>query len=426
MADISTQLAGVKMRTPFGVSPHNLDKVWFPGRKATDLYKKYLDAGVGFIYIPAILPGEPSKEEINLDFPTLFKNQQYVGRWLRVKENRQMIGHYFSGKNLFNFLPWAEELINSLKPKLPKDVPIICQIIVHDPNPEAWAAQTEKVQNLGADLIELNTGCPLGAMSRTDNIILPPEARWGMMMGVSPEVLFPVLEAVSEVAKVPVGFKLTPESGYPRMLYIVEEAVKRGIKYVVTTHKYLAVAPPDIYNGGCGKWAALDGFNPICDVGGATLRFSMYKATALISKSIPGIDCFAGGGITAPEHVAEAIMLGAKATQALTGIVQHGIKFISNTNKWLSEYMDKCGYDGINDYRGIGLPYIKGAGEVEFQYHVARFNTKKCSGCGKCAESYCPAISMNNSLPVIDEGKCSACAMCTTICPNDAIEIVTR
>ena len=148
MADISTQLAGVKMRTPFGVSPHNLDKVWFPGRKATDLYKKYLDAGVGFIYIPAILPGEPSKEEINLDFPTLFKNQQYVGRWLRVKENRQMIGHYFSGKNLFNFLPWAEELINSLKPKLPKDVPIICQIIVHDPNPEAWAAQTEKVQNL--------------------------------------------------------------------------------------------------------------------------------------------------------------------------------------------------------------------------------------------------------------------------------------
>lgn len=114
-------------------------------------------------------------------------------------------------------------------------------------------------------------------------------------MGVAPEVLFPVIEAVTAVAKVPVGFKLTPESGYPRMMYLVEEAQKRGIKYVVTTHKYFAVAPPDIWNGGRGRWPAVGGMNPLCDMGGATLPFSMYKATALIAKNLPGIDCFAGG-----------------------------------------------------------------------------------------------------------------------------------
>ena len=190
--------------------------------------------------------------------------------------------------------------------------------------------------------------------------------------------------------------------------------------------QYFAVAPPDIYNGGRGRWPAVGDYNPLCDMGGATLRFSMYKATALISKNIPGIDCFAGGGITAPEHVAEAVMLGAPAAQCLTGIVQHGIKFLGKTNEWLSDYMDQCGYSSLEEFRGMGLQYIKGAAEIEFDYQVASIDHQKCSRCGKCAESYCPAISVHDHRPSVDPHYCSACAMCTTICPNDAISIVKR
>jgi len=426
MADISTKLAGVKMRTPFGVSPHNLDKPWFPGKKAAELYLKYVEAGAGFVYIPAIIPGEPTKAEKDLDFEALHKSQQYVGRWLKAKEGERMLGHFYSAKNLFNYLSWAEELINELKPKLPKDVPIIGQVIVHDLNPEAWVKHVKTVEALGVDLIELNTGCPLGAMSTMDTKDLPPEAKWGMMMGVSPEVLFPVLETVAEAASVPVGFKLTPESGYPRMMYIVEEAAKRNIKYVVTTHKYFAVAPPDIYNGGRGKYPGVGDANLLCDVGGATLRFSMYKATALVSKNIPGIDCFAGGGIMRPEHVIEALMLGAPAAQCLTGIVSGGIKFITKCNKFLEDYLDEYGYKSVSDIVGMGLPYIKGASEVEFEYYVATIDEEKCTKCGKCAESYCPAISMEGGKPFVDARYCSSCAMCTTICPADAIRVLPR
>ncbi|RPJ50247.1 MAG: hypothetical protein EHJ95_07490, partial [Methanobacteriota archaeon] len=66
MADISTSLAGVRMRSPFGISPHNLDKLWFPGKKAADLFMKYVDAGAGFVYVPAIVPGEPTQAEKDL------------------------------------------------------------------------------------------------------------------------------------------------------------------------------------------------------------------------------------------------------------------------------------------------------------------------------------------------------------------------
>ncbi|MHB8279978.1 MAG: hypothetical protein ACYDIA_20350, partial [Candidatus Humimicrobiaceae bacterium] len=86
MIDISTKLAGIKMRSPIGVSPHNLDKPWFPGKKAAECFMKYVDAGAGFIYIPAIVPGEPTKYEKELDFEGLFKNQKYVGRWMRINE----------------------------------------------------------------------------------------------------------------------------------------------------------------------------------------------------------------------------------------------------------------------------------------------------------------------------------------------------
>lgn len=424
--DISTNLAGVKMRSPFGVSPHNLDKPWFPGKKAAELFKKYVDAGAGFIYLPAIVPGEPTQAEKDLDFETLFKSGQYVGRWLKVKTNgKSMMGQVYTAKNLFNFLPWAKELVDNLKPYLPQDVPIIGQMLVHDCDPAKWGEHVKDMEALGVDLIELNTGCPVGMMCFTDGQNIPPEFKWGMSMGVSPEILFPVLKSVLENTRLPVGFKLTPESGYPRMMVLVEEAQKMGIKYVVTTHKYFAVAPPDIWNGGKTQYPAVSA-NVLSDIGGPALRFSMYKATALISKNIHGIQTFAGGGIVSPEHVAEAIMLGANACQTLAGIVDGGIKFITKTNEWLKDYMEKCHYQRIDDFRGIALQHLKGAGETEFYYYVAKPDYDICTGCGKCAESYCPAITMAGDRPVVDAKYCSCCAMCNCICPVDAFSYVPR
>lgn len=429
--DISTTLAGVYMRSPFGVSPHNLDKAWFPGSKAAELYMKYVNAGAGFVYIPAIVPGEPTEWEKKLDFKSLFENQQYVGRWLKVKEGNTVIAHIYTAKNLFNYYSWAEELIRSLRKNLPDGVPIILQALCHTPDPEIWEKHVRNLSELEPDIIELNTGCPVGLMGVVDSKKLP-EAKWGMAMGAAPEVLFPVMRVVKKAVDIPVGFKLTPEAGYPRMLYIVEEAANIGLKYVVTTHKYFAIAPPDIWNGGKPLYPALDANCP-GDIGGPALRFSMYKATAMISLNIPQIECFAGGGITRPEHVVEAIMLGAKACQTLTGIVMGGIKFISEVNKFLKSYMEKCGYTKIDEFLGIALKYIKSTHEVVFPYHTAKIDYDKCIRCGKCGESYCPAIELvedskdhRRKLPKINIQLCSSCGMCAFICPVDAIYYTPR
>lgn len=50
--------------------------------------------------------------ERNLGFATLFGSQQYVGCWLKIKvDGKSVLGHIYTAKNLFNFLPWAEELM---------------------------------------------------------------------------------------------------------------------------------------------------------------------------------------------------------------------------------------------------------------------------------------------------------------------------
>ncbi|MHA1269278.1 MAG: 4Fe-4S binding protein [Candidatus Helarchaeota archaeon] len=55
--------------------------------------------------------------------------------------------------------------------------------------------------------------------------------------------------------------------------------------------------------------------------------------------------------------------------------------------------------------------------------YIAKVNDE-CIGCETCIEK-CPmeAISINNSLAVIDESRCIGCGVCSHLCPQSAIDI---
>jgi hypothetical protein len=203
--DISTSVAGVKMRSPFGVSSHDMDKIWFPGRKLSDLFMKYVEAGAGFIISPAIIPGEPLKEEINGEWLQLMR-KMYYGRWLKIDNGRSCV---WAGHTLQHTLSYFDDWLEALKPRLPKDVPILGQALVYDFDPEAWAKHAKRMEASGVDMIEVNAGCPCDAMKSDASIELPDEAKYGMVMGTEPDLLAPIIQAVVESVDVPVGFKLT-------------------------------------------------------------------------------------------------------------------------------------------------------------------------------------------------------------------------
>ena len=200
---------------------------------------KFVDAGAGFIISPAIKPGDPLPEEISGEWLKLYR-KQYYGRWCKVEPGTTV----WAGHSLQLCMNFYEEWIEFLKPRLPKDVPILAQSLVYDFDPDEWVKHSKLLEDMGADMIEINAGCPCDAMKGEAGISLPEEAKYGMMMGTEPDLLCPIIEAVSKACKVPVGFKMTGEMAYPRFPLIAEKAIQAGAKWIVANHMSLAVAPP--------------------------------------------------------------------------------------------------------------------------------------------------------------------------------------
>lgn len=48
--------------------------------------------------------------------------------------------------------------------------------------------------------------------------------------------------------------------------------------------------------------------------------------------------------------------------------------------------------------------------------------TDKCKNCKMCLKAGCPAITVKNGKPVVDQTQCNGCTLCMNICPFEAIE----
>lgn len=281
-------------------------------------------------------------------------------------------------------------------------------------------------------MIEINGGCPIDPMSRKLGQEVPPGEEFGMFIGYSPRYVKPIVEAVVQAVKIPVGVKMTPQAGYPGMLVVIDAAIKAGAKYVQTTHTPMAVLPPDIYNDGKGSWPLLKGIgaNPIATVGGGeAVRIHNYYYTAMARSFFSQeVDIVGSGGIVSGEHVIQTIMLGAGAVTIASAFLWHGVSQVKKITKFVTDYMNRYGYKTVRDLQGHALQYIKPWPEIADQARqlklVANVDLFKCIGCGICADNLCNAVYMEDGFPKIIADNCSACGLCQMCCPEDAITLV--
>ena len=224
------------------------------------------------------------------------------------------------------------------------------------------------------------------------------------------------------------GAKLTPDAGYPGILKVLDVCHQGGARYVDIFHQTLAIAPPDIYNGGKGPYLTTDGWNPIGMMSGEWNSCHSFKGAALASMHFPGLEIFSGGGITRPEHVIQNIMFGARAVETLSGIFFRGNPFIRQSLNFLKNYMEMQGYKTLDDFRGIGMQYLTTGEEVFKRTRHLKFKAEtdeaKCTGCGLCADTVCPASYIEDRIGKIDPEKCNGCGLCLFICPDGARKIV--
>lgn len=432
--DISTDMGGCYCSSPITVGSHDPDKPWYPATSLArwvGLFKKYEEAGAGHLITPSIVP-EPYEEP--KEFFAHKGRRHFIGRWLPYhyrdwRGNRNLSAGYFWTGPTSIFVKKKEggELVKGMVETIDQEkCPIMANVLVdiNSTNTDIWVEHSKWYEDLGVKTLELNFGCPCGAFE------LPPgipaeDVKFGMLLGVMPNMIQQITSAVVKNTKIPVYVKITPETGYPGIVMAAEAAMKGGAVGVVTTHMGFSVPPPDIYGDPPGKtpWPFMKSFPP-ATIAGPAERFFMYKGVAYVHANFPNLEIEAGAGIVHPEHVIEAIFLGAKTAQSFSGIVWNGINFLKRTNEFLRTYMAERGFRTIEDFRGFTIKkYFKALELDDFIPSYAAVDQGRCIKCGVCFNNWCPAISEDKQSATINPEECSGCAMCSMICPVGAIHL---
>ena len=233
----------------------------------------------------------------------------------------------------------GEKLIRGILQKVDTEkCPLAGSVVVHPSatEPSRWVEHAKWFEEIGVQTLELN-------LTLENSTILSKR----------------IQEIVIEIAKnthIPCYVKITPETGFPGILMAAGASKEAGAKGVVTTGMGLSVPPPDIYGDPPGKtpWTFLKTYPP-ATIAGPAERFFMYNSVAHVHANFPDLNIEAGAGIVHPEHVVEAIFLGAKTVQSFSGMMWNGINFLTRVNEFLRNYMAEPGFRTIEEFRGFTI-----------------------------------------------------------------------
>jgi dihydropyrimidine dehydrogenase (NAD+) subunit PreA len=241
--------------------------------------------------------------------------------------------------------------------------------------PEAWHDIIRKIEDTGADGIELNYGCPHGMSERG----------MGAAVGQVPEYCEQITRWVMEVAKIPVIVKLTPN--ITNVVSPARAAIAAGANALSLINTINSICGVDLETlelspsiGGKGGHGGYAGpvVKPI-----ALNMVASLGTDDVVSKSALPISGM--GGISTWKDAAEFLLLGARSLQVCTAVMHYGFRIIDDLCEGLSEWMDSKGFRSLSDFRGASLPRISDFKNFDLSFRaVARIDESKCIKCDLC------------------------------------------
>ena len=398
MADLRTNLAGIKSPNPF----------WLASAPPTNS---------GYQIMKAFDTGWGGAVWKTLGVPVVNVSSRYGSVNYRDK---RMVG--FNNIELITDRPLRDNLreISEVKKRFPEHA-VIASLMVE--TREEWHNIVRDVENAGADGIELNFGCPHGMCERG----------MGSAVGQEPKVLQMIVEWVKEVAKIPVITKLTPNiSDITRPARAARAGGSDAISLINTIQSIVGVdidqfVPYPIVDGKSTNGG-------YCGPAVKPIALNMVKNCAQhpeVNLPISGI-----GGVENWRDAVEFILLGATSVQVCTAVMHFGFGIIRDLKSGLERYMDEKGFKTLEDFRGKALPNIKHWEDLNLKYKVtASINESKCIGCQlcytACEDGAHQAIALStdpaNRIPSIIDENCVGCNLCSLVCPvEDSITMERR
>lgn len=411
MADLSINFAGIRSPNPFWLASA-------PPSNSGYQVNKAFEAGWGGAVWKTI--GAPV-----LNISNRYGGLTIGGQRLMAINNVELISDRPLEVNLRE--------IAEVKRLWPDRAVIVSAMVEADP--KAWQDIIMKIEDTGADGIELNYGCPQGMSERG----------MGAAVGQVPEMCQMNTAWVTSMTRLPVIVKLTPN-----ITHIVEPAHAalaggaHALSLINTINSIMRVdldslqITPNIGGRGTHGGYAGPAVKPIA----LNLLTELMTDPTVLRSGVPisGI-----GGISNWRDAAEFLLLGATSLQVCTAVMHYGFRIVEDMIDGLSNWMDEKGFATIYDVAGKSLPQVSTFNDLDLSYQaVARIDPEKCIQCNLCyvacndtahqcidliapdgavvAPGYDPRVNgkqvaVTRPTPKVREEDCVGCALCYNVCP---------
>jgi dihydroorotate dehydrogenase (fumarate) len=271
--------------------------------------KKIEDAGAGAVVLKSIF-----EEEIYFEFAEEFNK---LGP---MDNNLEFLDYYdyeIRKGNLVRYL----DLIQEAKKEL--SIPVIASI--NCITAQEWAFFAKKIEDAGADAIEINMFILPSNLSQTSQD--------------NESLYFDIISRLSSKVKIPLSLKISPY--FSNLGGMIRDLSFSEIKGLVLFNKFYS---PDI---DIDKMT-LDSSNVFSHKDDYTLPLRWIG----MMSNRANCDLAASTGIHDWQAVVKLLLAGANVVQIVSAMYIHGIPIFSRITEQISEWMTKKNYNDIKDFRG--------------------------------------------------------------------------
>jgi dihydropyrimidine dehydrogenase (NAD+) subunit PreA len=405
MANLRTNFLGVEIKNPVGVTSCD-----FGGN--TRLAKRVIDQGIGWLV---------GKTVHKIDGPHRWPRPYFYS----LKKFGPELRDSWTCSQMFHNMPYEQWLETegpaTLKLCRENDCLFIPSVSGIGTDPDTWIPFCKDMENMGCDMIELDTGGPhatFGAVAAHKDV--------GAPLAMDPDTAYKVTKACVDAVKIPIIFKMTPQCvNMAALALAVERAGAAGISANNAFYgTWIDHETASFYGGpfSCGG-----------SMGRSWQLFSLAKVleiTATVKIPVIGI-----GGIFTWDDCVRYMMGGCRMSGFCSSLYSRGVGILKEAIDGISAFMDRKGYKSVDEFIGVCVPefsYIRDwpKEEAPMKYPspiIPVFDLEKCNNCGIC-EKLCPygAVEIHkNKGPIINE-HCMGCAWCQGHCPKDAVTMILK
>lgn len=305
MLDISTTYLGLELRSPLVVGAAA------PLTEDIDNIKRLEDVGASAVVLHSLFEEQLLEERYAL----------YYHLTHHAESHPEAIS-YFPDQEIFHV--GSEAYLNQIRyAKETVDIPIIASL--NSSNLASWSDYAQKVEQAGADALELNI------------YYIPTDLN---LTGEQVEQNFlNIVRSVTSVVNLPVAVKLSPF--FSNMANMAKRLSDAGANGLVLFNRFYQ---PDI------DLINLEAEPNLLLSTSRENRLPM-RWIAILYGTIP-IDLAATSGIHTAHDVIKMMMVGANVTMLVSVLLSHGIEQLQKIEQDLIEWLEDKEYDSINQLQG--------------------------------------------------------------------------